>query len=691
MKYVLSAVRSLSVQASCLGGLLWGLALSLPLQAQTAPADQQLQQYWEQATSAVEARSQQALADVQQYASQQEEARRQLREMLGLEPLPERTDLQAKITGEIDEPDYRVQKLHYQALPGLYVTANLYLPKGGEKPCPAILYVCGHSSQRKGDISYGNKVGYQHHGIWFARNGYVCLIIDTVQLGEFKGVHHGTYRMGMWWWNSRGYTPAGVEAWASMRAIDYLQSLEEVDPERIGITGRSGGGAYSWYTAAIDTRVKAAVPVAGITSMRNHIVDNCIEGHCDCMFMVNTYGWDFAELASLIAPRPLLLTNTDKDRIFPLDGVMDVYWKTRHVYHGMNAAGNLGLAISEGPHKDTQRLQVNAFEWFDRFLKETERQADPVEKKYTGPDLQVFTDLPSDERTSKIHDTFVPIATPSAPESVDQWEQLQQTWKAELKRQSFRGWPEQNVAPTIRAAKLPMEAIPANLRDGTDSPPVPPDFTAVKSLVVQFELTTQGPFVLPLWYRTPTAQSKSADGQPRQVTLRLIAEPVAEVDVAAAEPVFLFAPRGLGDNAWSGDEKKQTHIRRRFALLGCSLDAWRVWDILQAARAIRTLPDYKDCELTIEAEGDLAGMAVYAALFEPGIKRLKLSKLPESHQQGPEFLNVLRILDLPQAVAMAAETSIIQLQHTPEDVTEFARIIAELPGHTPTPIELLAD
>ena len=126
----------------------------------------------------------------------------------------------------------------------------------------------------------------------------------------------------MWWWASQGYTPAGVEAWNGIRGIDYLQSRPEVDGERIGVTGRSGGGAYSWWVAALDERVKAAVPVAGITSMRNHVVDGCVEGHCDCMYQLNSQGWDFAMISSLVAPRALLISNTDKDRIFPLDGVV---------------------------------------------------------------------------------------------------------------------------------------------------------------------------------------------------------------------------------------------------------------------------------------------------------------------------------------------------------------------------------
>jgi cephalosporin-C deacetylase-like acetyl esterase len=234
-----------------------------------------------------------------------------------------------------------VEKVQFQSMPGLYVTANFYRPGKGAKVderMPAILYVCGHSNMMAKDGgSLGNKTGYQHHGAWFARHGYVCLVIDTVQLGEIRGEHHGTYSKGRWWWISRGYTPAGVEAWNGIRALDYLESRAEVDAERIGITGRSGGGAYSWWVSALDDRVKVIAPTAGITTLRNHVVDGAVEGHCDCMYLVNTYRWDYDRVAALAAPRPLLISNTDKDNIFPLDGVMAVYTSVRRHYRALGA------------------------------------------------------------------------------------------------------------------------------------------------------------------------------------------------------------------------------------------------------------------------------------------------------------------------------------------------------------------
>src|SRR5204863_781790 len=183
------------------------------------------------------------------------------------------------------------------------------------------------------------------------------------------GLHHGTYREGMWWWNSRGYTPAGVEAWNCIRALDYLGTRPEVDTNRFGATGRSGGGAYSWWIAALDDRIKAAAPVAGITDLHNHVVDGTVEGHCDCMFMVNTYRCDYPQVAALVAPRPLLVVNTDADSIFPLDGVVRTHTHLRRIYSLLHAPEMVGLVIGPGPHKDTQDLQLPVFRWFNRHLK----------------------------------------------------------------------------------------------------------------------------------------------------------------------------------------------------------------------------------------------------------------------------------------------------------------------------------
>ena len=183
--------------------------------------------------------------------------REQLFDMLGLNPRPEATPLEAETTGVTEESEFVVERVHFQSLPGLYVTGNFYRPKAFEGKLPTILYLCGHGRVAKDGVSFGNKTYYQHHGAWFARNGYACLTIDSLQLGEIEAIHHGTYRENRWWWNSRGYTPAGVEAWNCIRALDYLESRPEVDATKFGVTGRSGGGAYSWWIAALMNASRA--------------------------------------------------------------------------------------------------------------------------------------------------------------------------------------------------------------------------------------------------------------------------------------------------------------------------------------------------------------------------------------------------------------------------------------------------
>src|SRR6185369_10210427 len=125
-----------------------------------------------------------------------------------LPPQDQRPPLHVQVTGVVERAKYRIEKLYYESLPQLYVTANLYLPKtdaasGFKPPFPGVLYVCGHADTQK--------VHYQAHPRRFAELGFACLIVETVQLGEVRGYHHGCYREGWFHWISRGYSPAAVE------------------------------------------------------------------------------------------------------------------------------------------------------------------------------------------------------------------------------------------------------------------------------------------------------------------------------------------------------------------------------------------------------------------------------------------------------------------------------------------------
>lgn len=617
-----------------------GFFLCYSLLAADSP-DVRRTNYFKAETDFIATRGAAALENTANWKHNRDTYRKQLFEMLSLDPLPARGDLKATVTGKVEKEDFVVENIHFQSLPGLYVTANLYLPKQIDKPLPTVLYLTGHGPVIKDGVSYGNKVTYQHHGIWFARHGYACLIVDSLQLGEILGLHHGTYREAMWWWNSRGYTPAGVEAWNCIRALDYLETRPDIDKTRFAATGRSGGGAYSWWIVALDDRIKAAAPVAGITDLHDHVVNGTVEGHCDCMFTVNTYGWDYAQVAALAAPRPLLIVNTDRDPIFPLDGVVRIHSLVRDVYRSYNAATNLGLVISEGGHKDTQDLQVPVMRWFNRYLKGEDPLIERAAVKLLQPEeLKVFARLPADAINTNIHQTFVPMAKVATDVSAGEHAKLLE----ELRAKCFSGWPEQRPV----ARHPPVAEASSVTRTGD-----------LKIEHCTFESQRYVELRLPI-----VSKARTID----RITL-LVTESIPD-SVALAGPdrdskspgetYALFAPRGFGDDAWTGDAKKQTQIRRRFMLLGQTLDSMRVWDIRQAIRALKFR--YPSAELHVEGRGAQAVNLLYASLFESGISGMVLSDLPASHQQGPDYLNVLRVMDIPVALKIAESRFPVQVR-----------------------------
>ena len=188
---------------------------------------------------------------------------KEFRFMLGLEPLPERTPLDVTHVRTVERDGYTVEVLHYQSLPGFYVSANLYKPQKGKAPFPAVIWGPGHSPDPN-----GAKALRQNYAIPWVRAGYICLMIDPIQVAEIYGIHHGLYSMDFYDWLSRGYTPAGIEAWNAMRGVDYLLTRPDVDGDKLTINGVSGGGHLSWMTGAADDRIAVVQPVAGTADIQ---------------------------------------------------------------------------------------------------------------------------------------------------------------------------------------------------------------------------------------------------------------------------------------------------------------------------------------------------------------------------------------------------------------------------------------
>ena len=665
------------VTALILGSVLSGMSLSASAQDRSLRDNPKLAAYFEEQVSRLEKDNE--LTQVKTLAEWQDakpELREQLFDMLGLSPRPEKTPLQSETTATTEAADFIVERVHFQSLPGLYVTGNFYRPRNIDGPLPTILYVCGHGKVKKDDVSFGNKTHYHYHGAWFARNGYACLTIDTLQLGEIEGLHHGTYNLDRWWWNSHGYTPAGVEAWNCIRALDFLESRPEVDAKRIGVTGRSGGGAYSWWIAALDDRIQCAVPVAGITSLRDHVITGCVEGHCDCMYMVNTFRWDFAKVAALVAPRPLLISNTDKDTIFPLEGVIDIHRQVRHIYELHDVGENLGLQITEGPHEDTQELHIHAFRWFNRFLKHDKSMIEKTAVKFFEPEqLKVFAQLPTDEINTTIDETFVPSAQLPPIENVlndpNAWYKDR---LSHLRERCFRAWPDSDPdwKPTTetRFESLSVEELEL---------PQPETLQRVR---IHFESESH----VPLYLDAVFSKEKTLESlEDATIIVSDGTDPVKTYNSGFRTPLaqsgclVAFTPRGMGPHAWQGDEAKQRQIRRRFQLIGTTADAQRVWDIRRAIQVTRQACTSLKAHPGIRGEPSLEELVMLATLFEPTSGSQVLADVTADPKKWPDILNLTRTIAPQELVALAALRNEVTVTPESQDVVAFAEKLAEDP------------
>jgi cephalosporin-C deacetylase-like acetyl esterase len=596
-----------------------------------------------------------------QWEAQRGELRQEYLETLGLWPMPERTALQPQVTGVIERDEgFRVEKLHFQSRPHLYVTGNLYLPKEAKAGAklPAVLYVCGHSGRGRD----GNKTAFQHHGMWFATHGYACLLIDTLQLGEIAAIHHGTYRYGRWWWQARGYTPAAVECWNGIRAIDYLQNRSEVDPERIAVTGISGGGAATFWIAAADERVKVAVPVSGMSDLEDYVGEKVVNGHCDCMFLINTFQRPWTDIAALVAPRPLLFENSGHDTIFPMNGNDRIRARLEKLY-GLytNRTDRLfDIGVMPGGHDDKVELRLMAYRWINRFLKGDDKPVtEPELPSIEGKLLRAFPDeLPADELNTKIDESFVLMATNALPTSAKEFEAWRTRMLSELQRTVFRGVLEKASPEKRTRLSGYMNASPSTFLSsamknrGTGTLPTEP------GIAVSWKYFRGNDAAL---WLVVLDEDESIENKPEWLN-----------KIAGDASALLLAPRGNGPMRWS--DPAPYYIQRSMPLLGRTVDTCRLIDTLVVASDVLDTLPHDAQKAKIVGRGRAGVIAAYAALFEPRLTEVIVVDPPPSHRDGPTFLNVLRVIDVPDALGLLAPRSLTIRTSRPEAFSRTASI-----------------
>jgi len=346
------------------------------------PVDMMLKYFKEQARPMP--RNYAAPTTLEDWERRRVELRRQLWNSMGSFPLENRVPVNAHITGRIDHGDHVVEKILYESMPGLYVTALAYVPKHIEGRVPAVICVNGHWPEAKATELI------QRRCISLARMGVFAFCQDVIGTGERQAYngsppqwYHGFYRGATPWIVDRSLL--GYVMYECIRALDYVSTREDVDPKRIMCTGASGGGKQSMFFAALDDRLAGAVPVCYISSYHAHIGATACVG--EVPFGVLRYGNQW-EILGLHAPRPLLCIGASRDTpVFVASEMFATLEQTKQIYRLYGAEKQVRGAQVDSKHDYNREMREILYSHVAEHLlgrkQETIKEADdlPVEKE----------------------------------------------------------------------------------------------------------------------------------------------------------------------------------------------------------------------------------------------------------------------------------------------------------------------
>ncbi|RLE72886.1 MAG: hypothetical protein DRJ45_01065 [Thermoprotei archaeon] len=282
--------------------------------------------------------------------------------------------MKAKIKDKIYRNNYRIEKILYESLPKFYVTALLYVPENFDKPMPAILFLCGHARDAKAyDL-------YQRVCIDLVNNGFIVLAIDPIGQGERLQYWDPINKREIVRWGTYEHSYAGLQCtltgsniaryfiYDAMRGVDYLYTRREVDVNRIGVTGSSGGGTQTSYLMMIDDRISVAVPCNYITSREAYIKTNQAHDAEQNIFGAISNRLNYDDFLIAFAPKPLLIGASAYD-FFCIEGTLKSYFRAKNVYRLFNAEDKISIFIGRHTHHYSSQLREAAVNWFKIHLK----------------------------------------------------------------------------------------------------------------------------------------------------------------------------------------------------------------------------------------------------------------------------------------------------------------------------------
>ncbi len=568
------------------------------------------------------ARRKTALASIHteaQIRERSEMVRQKVWELIG-GPL-EKTPLNARTTGEINWEGFRIVKVIFESQPEVYVTAHLYLPKAGKPPFPGILAPLGHAEKGK---AYRN---YQYAYQTLARNGFIVLAYDPFGQGErvqYFDPQTGKPRFGPTGQHSQGGRPllllgatfAQYRAWDAIRALDYLTSRPEVDPERLGCTGHSGGGTMTMYLCTLEPRIQVAVEVEGNSENLagpDYDPPGAVADAEQNLVGSLAAGIDRGDLLWAFAPKPLLLCYTPQDggtTYSPVyeEATRDIFDELKHVYGTLGVPEKVQVFASPFPHDFDFFNRRATYAWFNRWLRKSESEIEEAP----------FQTIPSELLDC--------TSTGQVLTSIGGRSLLQ--INKDRARAVVPAHPDGSTSPDLRALR---EGVRAKLRNllalPTDRSPL--GSTTLSSntqqgiTIEEFEFRSEPRIRVPGWFLKPAGKQiplptilyVSQEGKDK-----VVEEPSpVDVLVRRGHAVCAIDLRGFGITGprfptagpgFYGDEQLENGYAWATLTLGRPVLGQRVWDVLRSLDYLETRPDVDRSQIRVLGvrEAGLAAM-----------------------------------------------------------------------------------
>jgi len=543
--------------------------------------------------------------DAEGWGNRRPEVELAFRKAIGLDKLPERTPLNAHIQAAHDMGDYVIENVIFESRPGFPVTSNLYLPKSSSQgKRPAVLCPIGHylpTGKSTADI--------QARCIKLAKMGFIVLVYDAIGHGERMisgNIHHeaGYALLPL------GETIAGWMVWDSMRAIDYLLTLPNVDPSRIGVTGNSGGGLNTLFTAALDERVRAAVVVGYTFEFNNWL--KYAGTHCTCTQLPGLFrSMEWFEIAGLIAPRALMMLQGENDGLFPISGARRAGHNTETLYALLGQRERVRFDEVPGqPHAYSQPYRERMYGWMARHLL-GQGNGDPIPEDDVqplgeqDPRLLCYSEASSAPRSPSVVD----LARKNAMEVVAK--------RPPKHSEEVRAW--------VRDLTAPPEERPHYLApDNYGKTEIPNGVLEKVAFVSEDGAYIPGLLWLPARRASPAPAVIIVDDRGKQA----VAESgLAESLLQAGYAVLAVDLRGRGETLGRIKPGLDTNFRliANQVLFGQPLAGRRAFDLTRTLDYLNLRKELSPADVTVVGLGDDGLPALLAAAADARIRRVAVA------------------------------------------------------------------